>query len=135
MKLHKAWLWAAAGGVLALVLVSLLVRDATSRTLLALLSIGPLLYVTGEVAKGYVRQADWQRRRYSKLRTVTDEFIIAVRNLNRLTVLAQDENPPENAREMIDEVVQRMRTLVDRIVAAAGQSDPSPGGDAGRAAD
>ncbi len=135
MKLHKVWLWAAAGGVLALVLVSLLVQDATSRTLLALLSIGPLLYVTGEVAKGYVRQAAWQRRRYSKLRTVTDEFIIAVRNLNRLTVLAQDENPPENAREMIDQVVQRMRTLVDRIVAAAGQSDPSPGGDAGPAAD
>ncbi len=135
MKLHKGWLWAAAGGVLALVLVSVLVQDATSRTLLALLSIAPLLYVTGEVAKGYVRQADWQRRRFSKLRGVTDEFIIAVRNLNRLTVLAQDESPPENAREMIEEVVQRMRTLVDRIVAAAGQSDTSPGGDAGRAAD
>lgn len=68
-------------------------------------------------------------------RHVTDEFIIAVRNLNRLTVLAQDENPPENAREMIDQVVQRMRTLVDRIVAAAGQSDSSRGGDAERAAD
>jgi hypothetical protein len=93
-----------------------------------------LLYVTGEVAKGYVRQADWQRRRYSKLRTVTDEFIIAVRNLNRLTVLAQDENPPENAKEMIDELVQRMRTLVDRIVAAAGQADASAGGDVGSAA-
>ncbi len=128
MKLHKGWLWAAAGGVLALVLVNVLVGDPTSRALLALVSIGPLLYVTAEVAKGSVRQADWQRRRYTKLRSVTDEFIIAVRNLNRLTVLAQDESPPENVREMIDEVVQRMRTLVDRIVLAAGQTDPSPGG-------
>ncbi len=135
MKLHKGWLWAAAGGVLALVLVSVLVSDPTSRTLLALLSIAPLIFVTGEVAKGYVRQADYQRRRFTKLRNATDEFIIAVRNLNRLTVLAQDENPPENAKEMIEQVVQRMRTLVDRIVAAAGQTDPAPGGDVESAAD
>lgn len=134
MKLHKGWLWAAAGGVLALVLVSVLVSDPTSRTLLALLSIAPLIFVTGEVAKGYVRQADWQRRRFTKLRSVTDEFIIAVRNLNRLTVLAQDDDPPENAKEMIEEVVQRMRTLVDRIVSAAGQTDPGPGGDVESAA-
>ncbi len=36
---------------------------------------------------------------------------------------------------MIEQVVQRMRTLVDRIVAAAGQTDPAPGGDVESAAD
>jgi hypothetical protein len=59
-----------------------------------------------------------------RLRTVTDEFIMHVRNLNRLKVIAQGRNPPEDISRMMDEVVQRMHSTVDRIRDVAGQESP-----------
>jgi hypothetical protein len=121
MQFHKAWLWVALGGVIALVFVSIAVPEPSFRAFLSVLAIVPLLYVSVRVALGSERQVAHERRRYMKLRNVTDEFIMHVRNLNRLSVIAQGEEPPEDADAMIDDVVGRMHGLVDRMRDAAGQ--------------
>jgi hypothetical protein len=121
MRFHKAWLWVAVGGVVALVFVSVAVPEPTFRAFLSVLAIVPLLYVTVRVALGSERQLAHERRRYMKLRETTDEFIMHVRNLNRITVIAKGESPPEDAEKMIDDIVNRMHGLVDRMRDAAGQ--------------
>ncbi len=121
MRFHKAWLWVAAAGVVALVSVTVLVEDAGLRALLSVLAIVPLLYVSVRVALGSERQVAHERRRFMKLRNVTDEFIMHVRNLNRITVIAKGESPPEDAEGMIDDIIERMHKLVDRMRDAAGQ--------------
>jgi len=121
MQFHKAWLWVALGGVIALVFVSIAVPEPSYRAFLSVLAIVPLLYVSVRVALGSERQVAHERRRYMKLRNVTDEFIMHVRNLNRLSVIAQGEEPPEDADAMIDDVVGRMHGLVDRMRDAAGE--------------
>ncbi|NIN72996.1 MAG: hypothetical protein GTO46_13925 [Gemmatimonadetes bacterium] len=121
MQFHKAWLWVAAGGVVALVFVSVAVPEPAFRALLSVLAIVPLLYVSVRVALGSERQVAHERRRYMKLRNVTDEFIMHVRNLNRITVIAKGESPPEDAEGMIDDIIDRMHKLVDRMRDAAGQ--------------
>ncbi|MGD2153929.1 MAG: hypothetical protein PVG79_11735 [Gemmatimonadales bacterium] len=121
MQFHKAWLWVAAGGVVALVFVSVAVPEPAFRALLSVLAIVPLLYVTVRVALGSERQVAHERRRYMKLRNVTDEFIMHVRNLNRITVIAKGEEPPDDAEGMIDDIIERMHGLVDRMRDAAGQ--------------
>jgi len=134
MNINRGWLWAAFVAIIALVLVSTLVVDPTVRAALSIVAITPLLILTGRVARGIQQREAYQKRRFSKLRGVTDEFLLAVRNLNRITLVVRDENPPENAEEMLGEVVRRLHELVDRIVEAAGQADtdlgpkPGPGG-------
>jgi hypothetical protein len=127
MNINRGWLWAAFVAVIALVLVSTLVIDPTVRAALSIVAITPLLILTGRVARGIQQREAYQKRRFSKLRGVTDEFLLAVRNLNRITLVVRDENPPENAQEMLGEVVGRLHELVDRIVEAAGQEDTDPG--------
>jgi hypothetical protein len=122
MRFHKAWLWVAGGGVIALVVVSVAVPEPTFRALLSVLAIVPLLYVSIRVALRSERQVAQERRKYLKLRNVTDEFIMNVRNLNRLTVIAQAEGAPHDANAMIEEVVERMHQLVERMRDAAGQA-------------
>lgn len=121
MRFHKAWLWVAAGGVVALVFVSVAVPEPAFRALLSVLAIVPLLYVTVRVALGSERQLAHERRRYMKLRNVTDEFIMHVRNLNRITVISKGDDPPEDAENMIDDIIDRMHGLVERMRDAAGQ--------------
>jgi len=134
MNVNRGWLWATFVAIIALVLVSTLVVDPTVRAALSIVAITPLLILTGRVARGIQQREAYQKRRFSKLRGVTDEFLLAVRNLNRITLVVRDENPPENAEEMLGEVVRRLHELVDRIVEAAGQADtdlgpkPGPGG-------
>ncbi len=123
MKVHSAWVAAAALGIVALVLVSLFVTDPTPRALLALASVVPILYVTAKLSQTFEKQLASERRRFSKLRHVTDDFILSVRNLNRLAVLAQEPNAPEDTQGMMEQVIGRMRTTVDRIVEVAGQQD------------
>lgn len=123
MNVSRAWLRAAFVAIIALVLVSTLVVDPTVRAALSIVAITPLLILTGRVAKGIQQREAYQKRRFSKLRGVTDEFLMAVRNLNRITLVVREENPPENAQEMLNEVVGRLLALVDRIVEAAGQAD------------
>jgi hypothetical protein len=127
MKVHSAWVAAAALGIVALVLVSLFVTDPTTRTLLSLASVVPLLYVTARLSQSFEKQLASERRRFSKLRHVTDDFILSVRNLNRLAVLAQEPNAPEDTQGMMEQVIGRMRTTVDRIVEVAGQQDLGSG--------
>jgi hypothetical protein len=125
MRFHKAWLWVAAGGVIALVVVSVAVPEPAFRALLSVLAVVPLLYVSIRVALGSERQVAQERRKFLKLRNVTDEFIMNVRNLNRLTVIAQAEDAPHDTNAMIDEVVERMHHLVERMREAAGQAGPT----------
>jgi hypothetical protein len=121
MQFHMAWLWVAAGGVVALVFVSVAVPEPAFRALLSVLAIVPLLYVTVRVALGSERQLAHERRRYMKLRNVTDEFIMHVRNLNRITIIAKGDDPPDDAKGMIDDIIERMHGLVERMRDAAGQ--------------
>ena len=129
MKVHSAWVGTAALGIVALVLVNLFVSDATTRTLLSLASVVPLLYVTARLSQTFERQLASERRRFSKLRHVTDDFILSVRNLNRLAVLAQEPDAPEDTQGMMEQVIGRMRQTVDRIVEAAGQQDLGTSGE------
>lgn len=126
MNFHKAWLWVAMGGVIALVAVSVLVREPGLRAMLSVAAILPLLHVTLRVALGSERDVARERRKYMKLRTVTDEFIMNVRNLNRLTIVAKKEDAPDDADAMIDQVVERMHSLVERMRDAAGEESPFP---------
>ncbi|KPK79434.1 MAG: hypothetical protein AMS25_12620 [Gemmatimonas sp. SM23_52] len=123
MRFHKAWLWVAAGGVIALVLISVAVPEPSLRALLSVLAIVPLLYVSIRVALGSERRVAQERRRYMRLRHMTDEFIMNVRNLNRLTVIAKGRDAPQDADAMINEVVERMHQLVERMRGAAGEED------------
>ena len=129
MKFHKAWLWVAAAGVIALVVVAVVVEEPGFRALLSVLAIVPLLYVSVRVALGSERQVASERRKFMKLRNVTDEFIMHVRNLNRITVIAKGEDPPEDATGMIDDIVERMHGLVERMRDAAGEAVYAPEAD------
>ena len=121
MQFHKAWLWVAAGGVVALVFVTVAVPEPPFRAFLSILAILPLLYVTVRVALGSERKIAHERRKYMKLRNVTDEFIMHVRNLNRITVISKSDEAPDDAEQMIDDIVDRMHNLVERMRDAAGQ--------------
>lgn len=127
MGFKKSVSWAALIGVIALVAVSLAVEQPIARALLSLLAISPLLYVAVRVSRIFERQAAQQERRYVSLREVTDEFIMHVRNLNRITVAGRIENAPDNVASMIDEIVERMHKLVERMRNVAGQ--PAGGSD------
>lgn len=125
MGFHRAALWIAVCVVIALASVSALIVDPLFRTLMALLAVMPLIYLAVRVALGSERRVAQQRRRFLKLRAVTDEFAISVRNLNRLTVIAKtDPSAPEDTSKMIEDLVQRMHVLVERMKEAAGEEDP-----------
>ena len=121
MDFQKSVSLAAVVGVVALVGFSFLVEEPLTRAALSLLAISPLLYVAIRVSRVFERHAAQQKRRYLRLREITDEFIMHVRNLNRITVAGRIENAPENVTTMIDEIVERMHKLVERMREAAGQ--------------
>ena len=95
------------------------------RALLSILSIVPLIHVTLRVALGSERQVAQERRKYMKLRTVTDEFLMNVRRLNRLSVIGS-EGAQDDTGGMIEDVLHRMHKLVDRMRDAAGEESPFP---------
>jgi hypothetical protein len=126
MKFHRAWLVVALGGVIALVFVTTFVSEPGPRVFLSMVAILPLLYVSLRLAREAEQQAAHERRKFMKLRTVTDEFIMNVRSLNRLSVIAQGENPPEDTSSMIDDVIEQMHGLVERMRDAAGEESLFP---------
>lgn len=123
MGFHRSVLWVAMGGVIGLVIINVWVDEPILRSALAVLAITPLLYVTVRVALGSERRVAQERRKFLKLRNVTDEFILNVRTLNRLSVAAKAEDAPAGANDRIDEIVARMHALVDRMRGAAGNED------------
>lgn len=124
MKFHGSWVLAAAGGIIALVVVSVLVDDPTTRALLSILAMVPLLWVTVRIALGTQRRLTEERRRFNRLRNATDEFVINVRNLNRVVLSARTDEPPDDLEMMLEDIVGRMHQLVERIREAAGEEDP-----------
>jgi hypothetical protein len=128
MKLEKAWLWVALLGLVALFVVNVLVEEPIQRGILSVVTVLPLLYLTYQVTVVAGREAAHERRKYMKLRVVADEFMGQIRNLNRLAIISKSENPPEQTEEMIEDVVNRMRAMVDRIRDAAGEEDPEAAG-------
>ena len=131
MGFHKAVLGVALGGVIALVFVSLAIDERVLRTLLSVLAVLPLLYVSIRVALRSERNVASERRRFMKLRNVTDEFIMNVRNLNRLALASRIDEAAPDADAMIEEVVERMHKLVEHMRDDAGEEspDPAPGGE------
>jgi len=124
MKLEKAWLWVALLGLVALFVVNVLVDEPIQRGILSVVTVLPLLYMTWQVTVVAGREAAHERRKFMKLRVVADEFLAQVRNLNRLAIIGKSEDPPEQTDEMIEDVVGRMRAMVDRLRDAAGEEDP-----------
>ena len=126
MGFHKAVLGVALGGVIALVFVSLAIDERVLRTLLSILAVLPLLYVSIRVALRSERNVASERRRFMKLRNVTDEFIMNVRNLNRLALASRIDEAAPDADAMIEEVVERMHKLVEDMRDVAGEESPEP---------
>ncbi len=126
MGFHKAVLGVALGGVIALVFVSLAIDERVLRTLLSILAVLPLLYVSIRVALRSERDVASERRRFMKLRNVTDEFIMNVRNLNRLALASRIDDAAPDADAMIEEVVERMHKLVEDMRDVAGEESPEP---------
>ncbi len=126
MGFHKAVLGVALGGVIALVFVSLAIDERVLRTLLSILAVLPLLYVSIRVALRSERDVASERRRFMKLRNVTDEFIMNVRNLNRLALASRIDDAAPDADAMIEEVVERMHKLVEHMRDVAGEESPEP---------
>ncbi len=121
---EKSALGVAVAGLIALLVVTTLIDPVALRATLSILAVAPIIYMT-------VRNAVRRERRFAKeqrinmaLRAVTTEFILSVRNLNRLKIIAQEDEELIEAEEMIDEIVAQMHSLVDRIRSSAGQPVP-----------
>lgn len=124
MGFHKSVLWITIAGLITLVAVTIGVQDPVLRTLFSVLAVAPMIYVAIRVALGLEHRLAKERRKFLKLRSVTDEFLMNVRNLNRLKVAkAQFEaEAPIELDAQIDEVVGRMHKLVETMRDAAGES-------------
>ncbi len=105
--------------------MTVLVSDPLFRVTLSLVAGMAMIYRAIRVALGSERRLARERRRYLKLRMATDEFLMNVRNLNRLLVTAgQSETQPAVELDAeVDEVVGRMHELVDLMREAAGEAD------------
>ncbi len=127
MSYSRSVLWIALAGI-ALLVVTVLVSDPLFRVTLSLVAVMAMIYIAIRVALGSERRLARERRRYLKLRMATDEFLMNVRNLNRLLVTAgQSETQPVELDAEVDEVVGRMHELVDLMREAAGKADRPPG--------
>lgn len=121
MDFQRSVSFASIGGVIALIAVAFGVEEPIARAAMSLIAISPLLYIAIKIARLFERATAQHKRKYTRLREITDEFIMHVRNLNRITVAAQMDAAPENVAGMIDEIVDRMHKLVGRMKDAAGR--------------
>ncbi len=128
MSHFRSVLWIALAGI-ALLVVTVLVSDPLFRVTLSLVAVMAMIYIAIRLALGSERRLARERRKYLKLRMATDEFLMNVRNLNRLLVTAgQSETQPAVELDAeVDEVVSRMHKLVDQIREAAGKAERPPG--------
>ncbi len=129
MRFHYMTLWIAALGLVAVVLVTIAIADPMVRLLLVVISITPLIYMMIRIAFESERRLEKERRRYTRLRTATDEFLTNVRNLNRLKTGEEPEGAPVDVDDEIDDVIDRMHNLVERMREEAGveSGGSSPG--------
>ena len=121
---EKSALGVAVAGLIALLVVTTLIDPVALRATLSILAVAPIMYVTVRSAVRRARRFAKEQRINMALRAVTTEFILSVRNLNRLKIIAQEDEELIEAEEMIDEIVAQMHNLVDRIRSSAGQPVP-----------
>ncbi len=124
----RSVLWIALAGIAVLV-VTVLVSDPLFRLMLSLVAVLAMIYIAIRVALGSERRLTREQRKYLKLRMATDEFLMNVRNRNRLLVAAgqSETQPTVDLDAEVDEVVSRMHKLVDQTREAAGKADRPPG--------
>lgn len=122
MRDYRVLLVFAALAVPALVMVSLLVPDSTVRTVLSIVSVAPLLYLTLRLAHAVRGGVGYERRTFLQYRVVTEEFLTQVRALNQLAVEAQRKEAPPEIEGEIERVVERMHRIVDRLAGLAGRA-------------
>lgn len=125
MGLQKTVAWSLVSAV-TLLAVALRIEEPLYRATLSVLAVTPLFYLAINSAVKTKRIAD--RRAYLNLRRVTDEFLVHVRNLNRLKIIAQTDRELAEADEMIDQIVSQMHDTVERIRVVAGQTGPMAAG-------
>lgn len=122
MGLQKTVAWSLVSAV-TLLAVAMRIEEQLFRATLSVLAVTPLLYLAISSAVQSKRIAD--RRAYLNLRRVTDEFLMNVRNLNRLKIISQTDSELAEADEMVDEIVKQMHDLVEKIRTVAGQTGPA----------
>lgn len=127
MRFQKAWFWVAILGLVALFVVSLRIEEPVQRAILSIATVLPLLYLTFQVTMVAQEKAAHERRRYVKLRSAADEFLMHVRNLNRLAVISKSDEAPDDADSMMEDVTQRMHGLIDRLKEVAGEESSDDG--------
>ena len=121
---EKKALGVTVAGFIALLVVTVLIDRPALRAILSILAVAPIIYVTVRNAVRRERSFEKEQRVNMALRAVTTEFVLSVRNLNRLKIIAQEDEELTEAEELIDEIVAQMHTLVDRIRNSAGQPLP-----------
>ena len=130
----KRVMMAAVAGLVALVAVSVLTAPPLIRAVLSVASVSPLIFLT---VRDAVRVDHWilsERRKNMALRGMTNEFLIMVRSLNRLKVIAMGDEEIEEAEDMLDEIEKQMHDLVERLKGAAGDLEFADGADGGQLA-
>lgn len=129
MGFHKTVLWVTVAGLIVLVAVTAGVQQPLLRTVFAVLAVTPMVFVTIRIALGLEHRLAKERRKYLRLRSATDEFLMNTRNLNRLAVAAEQfaTEPPVELVGQIQQVVERMHSLVDTMRDAAGDTVHPPG--------
>ncbi len=123
---YRAILWSAIAALVGTLAVNLLIGPQVWRVPLTLAVITPVVWLTTRTQM-FLRARPWvvrERRRNLTLREATNQFLINVRNLNRLKVIAQAAEDLEDAEDMIEEVVAQMHRLVERIREEAGPKRP-----------
>ena len=130
----KRVMMAAVAGLVALVAVSVLTAPPLIRAVLSVASVSPLIFLT---VRDAVRVDHWilsERRKDMALRGMTNEFLIMVRSLNRLKVIAMGDEEIEEAEDMLDEIEKQMHDLVERLKGAAGDLEFADGAHGGQLA-
>ena len=128
-----------ASGILsaiAVVLVALFVSQPLTRAVLVLVAVAPafvtnLRFVLVVNPSLQMKRRKRERRQNYTLRGITSQFLVDVRNLNRLKVIAQSDPNIERIEEMEEEIISDMHSLVDRILTVAGQGSSVPMNGAG----
>lgn len=122
---HRAIFASGAISAVALLGATLVVRAPQLRALLVLVALAPVVVICLRFAL-FVNptrkrlRGERERRKNYTLRGITSSFLVNVRNLNRIKVIAQNTEDLEEVDEMVDEIISEMHALVDRIGSVSG---------------
>lgn len=124
---HRAIVASGVVSAIGVLLVALFVHQPLARAVLVLVAVAPAFITSGRFVLVVnptlqMKRLKRERRQNYTLRGITSQFLVDVRNLNRLKVIAQSDPDIEKIDEMEAEIVADMHSLVDRMLSVAGRS-------------